>query len=701
MARIKLCFLWHMHQPFYRDLVSGEYRLPWARLHALKDYYGMVQILDEFPAIRQTFNLVPSLLLQIGEYAASGAKDRFLDVALKDAESLTVQEKEFLLGFSFRANEDRVINRYPRYAELQQQMRHHEQVPGRAASVFSTAMIRDLQVLSQLAWFDEEYLANDLEVCALKVKGRDFTVADQQLLGRKQQGLLRKVLGAYRQAAARGQIEISTSPFYHPILPLLCDSNIADVAHPYVALPTQFKYPSDAAAQMTAAKSYLEEALGSTVNGLWPPEGAVSDEVFEKAAEAGFQWTASDDGVLERTLGHVPIAREKYQPYLWQRGEQRIHVLFRDKRLCELIGVVYARMDAEKAADHFVRELHKECDGLLHFGHDATVSIILDGENAWEHYFENGRPFLRALYRRISEDAKIEAVTVSQAIQDSAPARLPQIFPGSWIDGNFDIWIGAEEDNKAWELLLRARRRFDEVTDATAENKRLAWEELMIAEGSDWCWWYGPEHSADSRGEFDNLFRSHLANVYRLLGDAVPSELSHSLLKAQQPQHRAPAGMIQPVIDGKQTSHAEWANAGRYCAAHTSGPMHSQRPPIQELLYGSDGQNLYLWLGQSKQRFDGMDLHVQIRNSAGEQFSITVGQGHDGVVTSSSLAQGAVQAALLDAWEIRISLAGIHAKPGSQLFLRIEVWSEGLPMGSLPSYGELELKQTAMAAYTF
>ena len=694
-----------MHQPYYCDLVNGEYRLPWVRLHGLKDYFGMVKILEEFPTIQQTFNLVPSLVEQLEDYAAGTAKDRFLDCALKEAESLTLEEKDFLLSFSFRANEQHLIRRFPRYGELLDKARQSGQIPGRTAGTFTPSMMRDLQVLSQLAWFDEEYLQHDAEIIALQRKGREFTLTDQSLLGRKQQELLGKVLGIYRKAVASGQIEISTSPFYHPILPLLCDSNIADVSHPYVALPPQFKYPDDASTQMKDARNCLRRAFGSDVAGLWPPEGAVSDEVLARAAKAGFRWTATDDSVLQQTLGHDLTAEQRYRPYLWQQGEERIHVLFRDHRLCELIGVVYARMDAQEAADHFMRELHKVCDPLLHLGHDATVPIILDGENAWEHYLENGRPFLRALYPQIVQDEKVEAVTVTQALESGAQAQLHRIFPGSWIDGNLDIWIGAEEDNKAWELLLGARQRFDEAAGkATSENKALAWEELMIAEGSDWCWWYGPEHSADSRGEFDRLFRNHLANVYRLLGDVVPPELSRTLLKEQQPQHRGPAGMIQPVIDGRQTSHAEWANAGRYRAAHTSGPMHSQRPPIQELRYGSDGQHLYLWLGQgeSKQKFNGVDLKIYLRNSNAEQFSISLLQNRGAlIISSASLATGTVQAALQDAYEVRISLAALHAKPGSQLLLRLEAWSEGLPLGALPAYGELELKQSAMAAYSF
>jgi alpha-amylase/alpha-mannosidase (GH57 family) len=688
MARIKLCFLWHLHQPFYRDLVSGEYRLPWARLHALKDYYGMVKILDEFPDVRQTFNLVPSLLVQLEEYASGKARDRFLNVALKDAEALSVEEKEFLLSFCFQANEERVICRYPRYAELLGHVRQNGQIPGRAVQALTTPMIRDLQILSELAWFDEEYLKKDDEIRSLKNKGRGYTPEDQQTVGRKEKELLGKVLPAYRDAANRGQIEVSTSPFYHPILPLICDSNIADVSHPYVDLPARFAYPGDAAIQLSEAKSYLEHSIGLTVGGLWPPEGAVSDEVFAAAVEAGFKWTATDEGVLERSLGHPLQAEQKYTPYLWKRDNSNIHVIFRDRRLCDLIGVVYARMNPEAAADHFIRELHN-----VSGGGSAIVPVILDGENAWEHYADNGRPFLRALYERISADAEVEAVTITQALEEARSLpTLQRVFPGSWIDGNFDIWIGAAEDNAAWELLLRARRRFDQVTSATVRNRLLAWEELMIAEGSDWCWWYGPEHSAESRIEFDRLFREHLANVYRLLGDSVPAELSCSLLKPHEPEHRAPSGMIQPVIDGKQTSYMEWTNAGRYRAVHRSGPIHAKRSPIGQLLYGSDGNNLFLCLAQC----NASQLTITLRNSSGERFVIEVGRS-----LTSTLPEGAVEAAIQDLCEVRVSLASLKAKAGSQLFIRIDVSSDGLTMGSLPSYGELELKQIAMAAYTY
>src|SRR5215831_1742198 len=254
MAQIYLCFLWHMHQPYYKDLVSGEYKLPWTRMHALKDYFGMVRILEEFPDIHQTFNLVPSMMVQIAEYASGEAVDPFLQAALKPAESLTSEEREFLVRHSFYADPQHIIYRYPRYGELYDARRVQEN--SRAAGLFSVQELRDLQMWSQLAWFDEEFQEHDNELREWIARGRDFTLADQRRMGEKQREIIGKVLPEYAKLAASGQIEISTTPYYHPILPLLCDSNIASIAHPNVPLPPRFRYPADARHQLERARDY-------------------------------------------------------------------------------------------------------------------------------------------------------------------------------------------------------------------------------------------------------------------------------------------------------------------------------------------------------------------------------------------------------------------------------------------------------------
>src|SRR4051812_35297851 len=244
MQHIYLCFVWHMHQPFYKDLVSGEYKLPWTRMHGLKDYYGMVKVLEDFPTVHQTFNLVPWMMVQIEENATGTAHDSFLRAALKPAEHLAEAEQAFILQYFFQANLARMIYRYPRYGELYNTWQSTGNNVARARQAFGAQGFRDLQVLSQLAWFDEEFLAKDPDIRALVQKGRDYSIDEQQMLGRKQTEVMGKVLPVYTEFAAKGQIEISTTPFYHPILPLLCDSNIAEVSHPYVPLPSRFRYPN-------------------------------------------------------------------------------------------------------------------------------------------------------------------------------------------------------------------------------------------------------------------------------------------------------------------------------------------------------------------------------------------------------------------------------------------------------------------------
>ena len=580
-----LVFLWHMHQPFYKDLWTGQYKLPWTRLHALKDYAGMVRILDGFPSVHQTFNLVPSMLAQIEEYASGKASDPFFDCAIIPAEDLTDAQRAFVMRYFFQANVEHMINRYGRYAEL-----YH-----RRFERFSDQEMRDLQVLSQLVWFDEDQMATDEELQDLARRGRDFSLADQDLLTRKQREALNDVLPVYRDFSARKQIEISTTPFYHPILPLLCDSDIAAVSRPGVTLPPRFSYPQDAETQLQRAKSYMRRVLGVDPVGLWPSEGSVSNEVLALAAQLGFRWAATDNGVLGRTLDCAPGVDVTYQPYRWQRDGREIQMLFRDHYLSDLIGFEYSRMDAGHAADHFLERIRHNVGGR-----DMLVPIVLDGENAWEWYWAQGRPFLRELYKRIEGDPNLEALTVSEALAKYEPKPLETIVPGSWINANFDIWIGAEEDNKAWEYLLAARQAFDAHSASVPMAARhLAFEELLIAEGSDWNWWYGPEHGSDNRAEFDALYRDHLANVYRALALDVPEALHHPILH-QQPQeghvHERPTNPLEVTLDGEITSAFEWMGAGRFRPDPRSGAMHGGLPPAREMLYGFRNGRVFVLL---------------------------------------------------------------------------------------------------------
>lgn len=678
MPQIYLCFVWHMHQPCYKDLVSGEYRLPWTRMHALKDYYGMVKILEEFPLVKQTFNLVPSLLMQVEEYASGKAVDPFLKAAMKPAEELTEADQRLILQYFFQANPIHLIGRYPRYAELHEAWRAADRNFKRAHQVFNAVAYRDLQVLSQLAWFEEEFLANDVEVRELVTKGRNYSLEDQALMGRKQLEIMGHMIPVYREFAKSGQIEISATPFYHPILPLLCDSNIAHEANPHVPLPSRFRYPEDARLHLARSLEYVEEKIGQRPVGLWPSEGSVSDEALEIASYMGYRWAGTDNGVLAKTLGRAADSAATYRPYRWSRGGREISMIFRDHYLSDLVGFVYSKMHAEEAANDFVNRILENCRPLLASGRDALVPVILDGENAWEHYYLNGRPFLKALYRKISEQPGVHAVTVSEALTRVADEPLAHISPGSWIGANFDVWIGFEEDNKAWEYLLHAREAYaaTDLVALTSPERELALEELMIAEGSDWCWWYGPHHHTDNREEFDQLFRDHLANMYRALRLTPPAELSRPILRTHvRSFHQKPISEINPKVDGLVTSYFEWMGAGLYRVDRRSGSMHGQRFLVKEVFYGLDAENLYLRVDfLSNEGLAGLEVRLGVNDKS---VHFKVGQ---------EASDPTVQFALDRVLEI-----AVPRDSSGQMKVQISFWQDGLPMDSLPHEGYLEV----------
>jgi len=692
-----------MHQPFYKDLLTGEYKLPWTRMHALKDYYGMASILEEFPGVRQTFNLVPSMMAQVAEYAAGQAVDPFLQMALKPAEQLNEGERAFLLKHSFYSDPHHMIHRYPRYGELYDAWQAQKASGGRI--LFGAQEFRDLQMWSQLAWFDEELRA-DAEVVEWLGRGRDFTAADQLRMGEKQREIIGKVLPVYRKLAASGQIEISTTPYYHPILPLICDSDIARVSHPGVPLPPRFRYPRDAQRQLSLARQFIAEHFGAAPVGLWPSEGSVSDEALSIAAEVGFEWTASDSGVLDRTLGRGAGVEGLYRPYRWRQSNRQLGVIFRDHFLSDLIGFVYAKMDADAAAADFLRRIRENCAGILASGRDALVPIILDGENAWEYYDRNGRPFLRELYRRIAEDSRLSAVTVGEALRRLEPEPLDHIFPGSWINANFDVWIGDAEDNQAWSELLRARETFEETTAVSEDQRRLALEELLIAEGSDWCWWYGPEHESDNREDFDQLYRSHLVNLYRFLQLTPPEELSHPILRATVPAVLIePSGAVHPVIDGAVTSYFEWLGAGVYRADERSGSMHGKKFLMKEVQFGSDGSNLYVRMdfhAAYQRELAGMELRLTVQSLDGARSSAaTIGFAEEGArVTGVRLAgepDASLECAFDKVLELAVPLAAIAIPAGAGLRFQFSLWQGGLPIDAAPQQGWIEMPTTSPA----
>jgi alpha-amylase/alpha-mannosidase (GH57 family) len=689
----RVAFLWHMHQPFYQDLLTGEHVLPWVRLHALKDYWGMVAVLREFPRVKATFNLVPSLLVQLEAYARDAARDRHLELGLKPAASLTEDERTFCVEQFFHAHRRRMIDPYPRYRELAE--KRGTQGPGLSARAqaapFSVDDLRDLQVWHKLVWLDADYHEVDDRVRALVAKDRGFTEDDKLLLRAIELELLRKVIPEYAAAAERGQVELSASPFYHPILPLLCDTDVYLRTHPHSRMPREpFRHPGDAAEQLERAAALHQRLFGRRPEGLWPSEGSVSDDMVPLVADAGFRWMATDEEILSKTLGaaltrdadgHLDQPELLYRPYRVGRGGTQVACGFRDHRLSDLIGFSYGSWSAEGAADDFVHRLVAAGRGYSDrtSGGEATIFVILDGENAWEYYDGQGRPFLRALYGKLETHPEIRTVTMSEACAGATEA-LPSIFPGSWINADFYIWIGHPDDHRAWSQLEDARRTLDAAAAGAAAPPALAHarEEMLIAEGSDWFWWYGDDHSSEHDIEFDELFRRHVRNVYRALDRPVPDELFVTNISTAPSAVRIepPSGPIQPTLDGEATSYFEWLGAGCVETLETAGAMHqvTDRTPIVKIVeFGVDLRHLYIRIDgtQPMRRHleSGVELRIKFLRPAGMQVVLRLDEA-DRAARGPALTMRFEERLVEGTWRAR-ACAGIAAAAGTIVELQV------------------------------
>ncbi len=597
-----IAFIWHMHQPYYRDLATGACSMPWVRLHATKDYLDMVKILETFPAIHQTFNIVPSLLDQLEEYLPPASRsDDFLDLSRKPADQLSEQEKRFLLRWFFLANAERMIKPYPRYHDLLAKRGGHftDDLWPSIQKRFRTQDYLDLQVWFNLTWIDPWLRRQDERLAKLETKGSHFTEEEKRYVLDFQLALIGKIVPLYREAAQRHQIELTTSPYYHPIMPLLCDLRAAQVALPHLPLPeTTFRHPEDARWHLQTGLVRHEQAFGSRPHGLWPSEGSVSEELVRLAIEASVRWIATDEEILWRTLRSARSPSMLYRPHLLRRKSGQLGIVFRDRELSDLIGFVYSQWDPKIAAEDFLKRLGEIHQQFTQSERPALVSIILDGENAWECYPNDGHEFFMSLYDALSRDDRFRCVTVSEYLQQfplDHTESLPELLSGSWIDGNFATWIGHPEKNAAWTLLAAAR---EAMAPLRREDPRYAqaWKSLGIAEGSDWMWWFGDTHFSAQADEFDRLFRAHLSNCYRLAGLAVPAALNVPIRHRVTQALVEPTGPIHPRIDGRESSYYEWLYAGRVELKQQYAAIQRAEQCLQRMYYGDDQTHRYLRL---------------------------------------------------------------------------------------------------------
>ncbi len=606
MKNLSLAFLWHLHQPLYR--LRGERACfhPWVRLHALRSYYDMIRILEDFPEMRVTRNLVPALVEQIRAYAL-GASDLFLETGAIPAEDLEEAQRSFIFEHFFSAQETRMIGALPRFADLLARRNRARRVRGTAEAwkEFSTGDYRDLQALFDLAWFGFKAREDFPEIPALARQGMGYSQEDIRRIHDIEREILRRILPLYHDAAVEKRIEISTSPYSHPILPLILDSDAAREAMPRAPLPPRFRQPRDARAQVEDGLALMEREAGVRPRGIWPSEGSVSQETVELLAACGVAWAATDEEILARSErapapGAPGSAPERGAPpdisQGWEAGSAAgtVTLLFRDRDLSDRIGFAYSGMSADRAVADFVGAVEQRVERLE--GKPALLLVALDGENPWEHFPRAGADFLRGLYRALLRHPRIACCTVSEALE-ACPrrGRIRRLHAGSWIRGEFGTWIGGPEKNHAWTLLGRVRSDLSAALDdprIPEPQRSAAWASLRAAEGSDWFWWLDGQFTSLHRVQFDQAFRGHLRQACEALGRVAPDFLSWPIPQAisagSDTGPLEPFAWLSPALDGYEADFFEWEGAepipwSRLSPAST---LERARAPLESLRFG-------------------------------------------------------------------------------------------------------------------
>lgn len=627
-----IAFIWHQHQPLYKSReavadASGQYRLPWVRLHGTKDYLDLVQILAQYPQLHQTVNLVPSLILQLEDYASGNAIDPYIALTLTPDDKLTPTHKKFIIEHFFDANHRTLIDPHPRYAQLYEQ----RQEQGRLWCLqnWTSQDYSDLLAWHNLAWIDPLFW-DDPDIADWLKRGQNFTLGDRQRIFSKQKEIISRIIPQHRQMQEKGQLEVTTTPYTHPILPLLADTDEGRVAIPKMTLPKhRFQWQEDIPRHLEKAWDIYVDRFGCEPKGLWPSEQSVSPAILPYIAERGFNWLCSDEAVLGWSIKHyfhrdetgtVEEPEYLYRPYRLETPQGDLAIVFRDHRLSDLIGFTYSGMKPREAALDLISHLEAIHRTLIHRQEEEEtlqqpwlVTIALDGENCWEHYQEDGLPFLKELYQRLSKHSELKLVTVSEYLEKFPPTATiaaEELHSGSWVDGSFSTWIGDPIKNKAWDLLTEARETLAKHPEATEENNPDAWEALYAAEGSDWFWWFGEGHSSNQDELFDQLFRSHLAAIYTALNEPVPPSLRQPLEDHKKKRLHRPQSFIHPIIDGFGDEQ-DWDLAGRIEVGGASGTMH-QRKLVQRLFYGWDHLSFYLRLDFQAGALPGKDLPPEL-----------------------------------------------------------------------------------------
>ena len=675
---MKVAVLWHMHQPSYFEADLERYRYPWAFLHASRHYHMMGLLAKEHPETAMTINVTPVLMEQLDDYSKPSFKDRILDVVLAPADYLSASDLGTLLDHVFKLHVPTMINPFPRYRELKNILE------GSRATKVHAAEIRDLQTLYLLTWTGP-HLRRKPEIAELLRKGKGFDEKDKQTVFAVSHQAVREVLPLYREISRNGRAEISTTPYYHPILPLLIDCEAARESRPGVDLDeVSFHYPQDARWHVEEAVRAYEARFGRRPTGMWPAEGSVSGPALDILAECGLRWAATDEAVLARSLGKSLSEEERHRPYTYGK----ILVYFRDREISDRVGFVYSSWDPEKAAEDLVGRLLGIRERLGRRERSACVSIILDGENPWEYYPDSGVGFLSRFYRSLATTPGLESAAMGDpALKELADNRLGRIVPGSWIDANFDTWIGERSKNRAWKCLASARSKLAAETPTTPPPR-----EIYRAEGSDWFWWLGPGHDTPYEASYENLFRTNLLEGMRKMGVEPPDILKQTGRIVQSPSYQPPLHFFTPRIQGRPGNYYEWIAAGWYLPGE--GSFHRSRRLLGRARFGFDPQAFYLRvegdLAALQQSSEPYSVEIEFARPAPRRFRYESGkllleQGNGTGPHRTAESRGAF--AVGSVLEAGFPLEEVGARPGDSLEFAVSVRVGGESLDRLPQSG--------------
>lgn len=706
---MNIVILWHMHQPYYVNPLTKKAMMPWVRLHCVKGYLDMIDLITAEPELRVNFNFTPVLVRQILELVNNEVQDEWENLSRKPAADLDNQDRRHLLENFFKINWDTLVRPVPRYAELLSKRGVHYTLAKLDSLVraFSENDLRDLQTLYNLQWCGFSAARRFPVLKELKAKGGNYTEQEKNTVLDIHRQILGLVLGEYRAAAERGQIELTTTPYFHPIMPLVYDTHIARRCQPHSPLPSTFSAPEDVRAQLRLAQEQHEKVFGRRARGLWPSEGAVAPEIVPLMVEAGFDYFCSDEGNLFKSLKNDPAWNhrqvehsELFQGWRVRAGEASIAALFRERPLSDFIGFDAARNKPQKAVTHLI-------DNLKNIAKVAppdrgVTSLILDGENAWEAFPDNGEVFLTSFYRALLETPELEPRRLGDYFDAHPPkVETSHLHSGSWIRSDFDIWIGDPEENKAWEWLKETRHFLVEHIaqgQVPPERAAEAWWEIYAAEGSDWFWWYGPDFTIDTDFLFDELFRLHLQNVYRILGIEPPAHLDVAIcLPSSELGYTQPLRLLSPDISGKTERYFEWLGAGTLDLTRQQTAMFQGDRIGKKLLFGFGSDAFFLRLDLNRHP-EALTIRFLLPHPA----RVTLhrpGSGKPEAIFESSadgvLFTPAPPTGLLVQWGrsliISIPRQLLGVEPGHEFAFFIQLLDEGLQRERYPERGAIEL----------